>query len=208
MADDAASVDGRGVFLDHGVDLERFTHQPRESEPDDLAQIPHPRVGYFGNLADYRVDFDLLERVARELPDVQLVLVGEATTSMARFDELANVHWLGARPYEEIPRYGSGFDVGIMPYLRNEWIRNSNPIKMKEYLALGLPVVSTEVPEVARYTDWLLMADSPDDFVAKVRRALDGGAPSTPSGRRAAVAPYSWDERAAELIRIAESSSS
>ena len=118
-----------------------------------------------------------------------------------------NVHWLGPRPYDEIPGYGSGFDVGIMPYLRNEWIRHSNPIKLKEYLALGLPTVSTEVPEVARYTRWLLMADDPDDFVDKVRRALDGGAPSDPEGRRAAVLPYSWDGRAEELIRVAESHS-
>ena len=205
MADDAAQVDGRGILLDHGVDLEHFTHRPPEEVPADLAAIPTPRVGYFGNLADYRVDFDLLERLAREIPDAQLVLIGEATLSMDRLEGLSNVHWLGPRPYEEIPRYGSGFDVGIMPYLRNEWIRHSNPIKLKEYLALGLPVVSTEVPEVGRYTDWLYMADDPDDFVAKVRRALEGDAPSDPASRRAAVQPYSWDGRAQELREIAES---
>jgi len=205
MADDAAEVDGRGILLDHGVDLEHFTRRAPQDVPSDLTAIPSPRVGYFGNLSDYRVDFDLLERVAREVPEAQLVLIGEATCSMERFDRFPNVHWLGPRSYEQIPCYGSGFDVGLMPYLRNEWIRHSNPIKLKEYLALGLPVVSTEVPEVGRYTDWLFMADGPDDFVAKVRRAVAGEAPSDPDGRRAAVLPHSWDSRASKLRDIAES---
>jgi glycosyltransferase involved in cell wall biosynthesis len=204
MEDDAPLVDDRGVFLDHGVDLEHFTRRAAEEIPADMAALDRPRVGYFGNLADYRVDLELLERLARELPDVQLVLVGEATCSMERFEHLPNVHWLGPRPYEVIPAYGSGFDVGLMPYLRNEWIRHSNPIKLKEYLALGLPIVSTEVPEVARYTEWLFMADDPDDFVEKVRAALDGRAPSNPDDRRAAVAPYSWDSRAETLVGVAE----
>jgi glycosyltransferase involved in cell wall biosynthesis len=205
MADDGMPDDGRAVFLDHGVDLEHFSPRPVEEVPDDMARLPSPRIGYFGNLADYRVDFDLLERLAREIPEAQLVLIGDATCSMQRFEALDNVHWLGPRPYDDIPRYGSGFDVGIMPYLRNDWIRHSNPIKMKEYLALGLAIVSTEVPEVARYTDWLFMADDPDDFVAKVRRALAGNAPSNPQERRAAVADSSWDRRAEDLIDAAES---
>jgi len=205
MDEDSPLVNGRIVFLDHGVDLEHFTHRDDAEIPPDLTGIARPRVGYFGNIADYRVDMDLLERVAKELPDAQLVLVGESTAPMARFDALENVHWLGPRPYDEIPAYGSGFDVGLMPYLRNEWIRHSNPIKLKEYLALGLPVVSTEVPEVARYTDWLFMATDEDDFVAKVRAALAGQAPSDPAGRRAAMEPYSWDGRADELVQVAES---
>jgi glycosyltransferase involved in cell wall biosynthesis len=205
MEEDAPLAGDRAVFLDHGVDLEHFTERPDDELPGDLVALPAPRVGYFGNLADYRVDFDLLERIARELPEVQLVLVGESTSAMDRFTPLTNVHWLGPRSYAEIPAYGSGFDVGLMPYLRNEWIRHSNPIKLKEYLALGLPVVSTEVPEVGRYTDWLFMADDPDDFLAKLRLALDGGAPSNREGRRAAVEPYSWDGRAEELVALAES---
>ncbi|HEY5155961.1 MAG TPA: glycosyltransferase [Acidimicrobiales bacterium] len=205
QAGDQELVGDRASFLDHGVDLDHFTRRPEDEVPDDLARIPRPRVGYFGYLADYRVDFDLLERLARELPEVQLVLVGDASCSMERFDTLPNVHWLGSRSYEEIPAYGSGFDVGLMPYLRNEWIHHSNPIKLKEYLALGLPIVSTEVPEVARYTEWLSMASDPDDFIELVRQALAGHGPATPEGRRAAVTPYSWDGRAAAVVRIAES---
>jgi glycosyltransferase involved in cell wall biosynthesis len=205
MDDDHDAVGDRGVFLDHGVDLEHFTRSAAADLPADLMAIPGPRIGYFGSIDDYRVDFDLLERVARAFPEAQLVLVGDATCSLERFDELDNVHWLGERPYEEIPGYGSGFDVGLMPYLRNEFIRNSNPIKVREYLALGLPVVSTEVPEMHRYDQWVLIADDHDEFVDAVGRCLRGEAPSDPAGRRAAVAGQSWDVRADEFIAIAES---
>jgi glycosyltransferase involved in cell wall biosynthesis len=208
MAEDLPVAEDRAVFLDHGVDSQHFTRCEPSDLPADLAAIPGPRIGYFGSLDDYRVDMDLLERLAREIPDAQLVLVGAAISSMERFDVLANVHWLGPRSYEEIPAYGSGFDVGLMPYLRNEWIRHSNPIKSREYLALGLPVVATEVPQLEQFADVMLIATDEDDFVAKVRAALRGEAPGTPAQRRAAVAGSSWDDRADELIKLAEAAGS
>ena len=81
------------------------------------------------------------------------MLIGDATCSMERYAKYPNVHWLDFRPYEQIPGYGSGFDVALMPWLDNDWIKHANPIKMKEYLALGLAVVSTDFPEVDRYAD-------------------------------------------------------
>ncbi len=115
------------MFLDHGVDLEHFTARPESEWPPELRVIPAPRIGYFGSLDDYRVDFDLLEATARRFPDASLVLVGDATCSLERFDRLPNVYWLGPKSYEEVPVFGSSFAVGLMPYLRNEFIRNSNP---------------------------------------------------------------------------------
>ena len=132
------------------------------------ARIPHPRIGFFGNLRDQLVDFDLLERLARELPHVQVVLVGDATRAMERLTAHSNIHWFGFRPYNDVPRYGAGFDVAIMPWNDNEWIRNCNPIKLKEYLALGLPVVSTDFPEVRRYESVVRIARDADDFVRLV----------------------------------------
>ena len=96
------------------------------------------------------------------------------------------MHWLGFRPYEEIPRYGAGFDVAIMPWRDNEWIRNCNPIKLKEYLALGLPVVSTDFPEVHRYASVVRIARSPEEFVQLVATTLDDGGPGN---RRNCAAP-------------------
>jgi glycosyltransferase involved in cell wall biosynthesis len=138
------------------------------------------------------------------MPWVSLVLVGDATCSLARLAALPNVHCLGRRPYEEIPRYGAGFDVAIMPWLDNDWIRHCNPVKLKEYLALGLPVVSTQYPDVHRYSDVVDIATDADRFISLVAGALDGRATGTPATRRAAVAGDGWDVRAAELLAVCD----
>ena len=204
QSEEAAETHGRAYFLDHGVDLDHFSRRPAGSEPADLAAVPHPRIGFFGSLDEYLVDFDLLERVARDIPEAHLVLIGDATCSMRRFEGLPNVHWLGFRTYDQIPGYGSGFDVAVMPWLQNEWIQSCNPIKLKEYLALGLRVVSVDFPEVRRYAEAVSIAEDGDDFVARIRAALFGDDSVTDSDRRATVAGSSWQGRAKDLVELAE----
>lgn len=192
----------RAHFLDHGVDLDHFTR--RTDLPADIAAVPGPRIGFFGGLDDYLVDFDLLERVAAEFPEASVVLVGDTSISMERFEKYPNLHWLGFRDYERIPGYGSAFDVAMMPWQDNDWIKHANPIKMKEYLALGLAVVSTDFPEVRRYSDFIRIAHNHDEFVDLVRQTLRDGGLKSPEERRAAVLTASWDSRARELMRLAE----
>jgi glycosyltransferase involved in cell wall biosynthesis len=200
MRNDATLVGDRAFFLDHGVDLVRFS--PDKPVDPEIAAIPGPRVGFFGGLDDYVVDFDLLLRTAREVPEASLVLIGDATCSMEELTALPNVHWLGHRPYESIPSLGRVFDVAIMPWLDNEWIRFANPIKLKEYLALGLPVVSTEYPEVDAYRGLIRIAHDRDSFPALVREALAD--PGDPKARHAFVLPYSWQGRAAALLDLVD----
>jgi glycosyltransferase involved in cell wall biosynthesis len=205
MAAEGPLTGDRARFLDHGVDLQLF--RPDLPVHEDLADVPRPRIGFFGGFDDYVIDMDLLERLAKSLPEAQLVLIGDATCSMERLTSQPNVHWLGYRPYEEIPRFGSGFDVAIMPWLRNGWIEACNPIKLKEYLALGLPIVSTDFPEVHYYEDLVRIAGDADEFIQHVRQSLAGHGPSTPEGRRAAVAASSWDRRAADMLAICDEAS-
>jgi glycosyltransferase involved in cell wall biosynthesis len=164
--------------------------------------IPGPRIGFFGALDDFVVDFDLLERVAAELPHASLVLIGDATHPMERFDKHPNVHWLGFRPYTAIPAYGSAFDVAIMPWQDNDWIKRSNPIKLKEYLSLGLPVVSTDFAELAGYTDRVRAARTHADFVAALRTTLATGPLLPPTALRASVQPHSWHARTQTLLTL------
>ncbi len=202
MAEEASRTGTRAVFLDHGVDLEHFDR--RADVPAEVAALPGPIIGYFGGFDDYLVDFDLLEQIARDIPAATLLLVGAATCSMRRFEGYPNVVWLGARAYADIPAYGSSFDVAIMPFLDNAWIRYANPIKMKEYLALGLPVVSTDFPEAHRYDAVLDIASNRDAFVDCIRGVLEGRQPSAPAARRAAVARASWADRARRLDAVCQ----
>jgi glycosyltransferase involved in cell wall biosynthesis len=190
----------RACFLDHGVDVDHFQRRPAAAVPDDLAAIPGPRIGFFGGLDDYLVDFDLLEALAEAMPEASVVLIGDAPSSLRRFDRLPNVHLLGYRPYADIPAYGSGFDVALMPWLDNEWIRYCNPIKMKEYLALGLPVVSTDFPEVRRYASLIRVAPDREAFIDAVRQTVQDGGLGTPETRRAAVADATWSACAHRLL--------
>lgn len=202
LTDERPVTGRRAHFLDHGVDLEHF--RERDEEPPDLARIPAPRIGFFGALDDFVVDFDLLERLATEIPEASVVLIGDATHDMARFEKHSNVYWLGSRPYEMIPLYGSGFDVGIMPWQDNGWIRYSNPVKLKEYLALGLPVVSTAYAELAAYSDRVRVAHDHTGFVEAVRTSLREGPPAPPNTLRESVRGSSWGALADRLVRLAE----
>jgi GT2 family glycosyltransferase len=205
MDEESPRTGDRAHFIDHGVDVDHFRASAEADLPADLRAVPTPRAGFFGALDDFVVDFDLVERVAVELPHVSLVLIGDATHPMERFEKHPNVHWLGFRPYEQIPAYGSGFDVALMPWQDNEWIRYSNPIKLKEYLALGLPVVSTSFAELDRYRGEVYEATDHAGFVEAVRAALASGGPRPPEELRASVLAYSWRSRAAELMARAES---
>jgi glycosyltransferase involved in cell wall biosynthesis len=205
MADERALTGDRAAFLDHGVDVEHFRPRPADELPADLRALPGPRIGFFGALDDFVVDFDLLEHVAAEIPEASLVLIGDSTYPMERFARYGNVHWLGRRPYEEIPAYGSGFDVAIMPWVDTPWIHRSNPIKLKEYLALGLPVVSTEFAELEDYRDRVRTATDPAGFVTAIRESLELGPLLDPEKLRESVLGYSWRSRADVLRRAAES---
>jgi glycosyltransferase involved in cell wall biosynthesis len=200
MEEEAGLCGERARFLDHGVDLRHFVHRDATEEPADLAGIPHPRIGFFGGLDDYIVDFDLLARLARTFDRASIVLVGDATCPLGDLEGLPNVHVLGFRDYEDIPAYGSGFDVALMPWLDNDWIRHCNPIKLKEYLALGLPIVSTAFPEVDRYRDRIRVARTHDEFVALVKLTLEDGGLTDPAARRRAVASASWEGRADAIV--------
>jgi glycosyltransferase involved in cell wall biosynthesis len=204
MAEESRYTGDRAAFLDHGVDVDHFRPRPESEQPADIRQIPGPRIGFFGALDDFVVDFDLVERVAAELPEASLVLIGDSTYPMERFAGYGNVHWLGRRPYEEIPAYGSAFDVAIMPWVDTPWIHRSNPIKLKEYLALGLPVVSTEFAELDGYRDRVRAATDPAAFVAAIRESLEFGPLLEPDKLRDSVLAYSWRSRAEVLVRSAE----
>ncbi len=187
----------RAHFLDHGVDARHFARRPRTGALAGLG-LERPIVGFFGGLDDYVIDFDLLERLAVERPDYSLVLIGDATLPMDRLTRHPNVRHLGFRPYAEIPDLGADFDVSIMPWLDNDWIRCCNPIKLKEYLALGQEVVTTWFPEVEHYREFVHVADDGDAFLRRVDEVVGGA--KAPGDRDALLRSATWDDRADELL--------
>ncbi len=144
-------------------------------EPDDQADLPRPRLGFFG-VIDERMDMDLLAALADARPDWSIVMVGPVVKIGE--DELArrpNIHYLGARDYEVLPDYLGGWDVALMPFAINEATRFISPTKTPEYLAGGVPVVSTPIVDVVRHYGHIAgvsIAGDPDAFVAACEQAL------------------------------------
>lgn len=197
LESERALTGDRAFFLDHGVDSRHFARRPRTGALAGLG-LKRPIVGFFGGLDDYVIDFDLLERVAVERPDYGLVLIGDATLSLERLTRHPNVRHLGFRPYAEIPELGADFDVSIMPWLDNDWIRCCNPIKLKEYLSLGQEVVTTWFPEVEHYRDHVHVAKTGDEFLARIDDVVRGA--RSPGDRAALLGHATWDDRTNELL--------
>jgi glycosyltransferase involved in cell wall biosynthesis len=186
----------------HGVDQALFSSalDPATEVPADLAALPGPRIGFYGTLREW-VDFELLAHVARERPSWQLVLLGQELCDTSAVHALPNVHLLGQKRHAELPAYCKGFDVGVIPYVIDERMKFVNPLKLREYLSAGLPVVSTAVPEVTRYPHFCEVASTGDEFVAAIERALATDNPGARAMRSHAMRGETWANRVAEVAR-------
>ncbi|HRX87632.1 MAG TPA: glycosyltransferase [Phycisphaerae bacterium] len=193
----------RAAYVEHGVEYERFVEAAdRPRTPGDLRDLPRPIVGFFGALDEHKFNITLAAAVAERLSDLTFVFVGQPTIDTAPLERLPNVHLLGQRPYEDIPHYGAAFDVCILPFNQNRWIAAMNPIKLKEYLALGKPVVATPFGELSAYANVVRIADGAEAFAAAVRAALADTAPDRIAARRARVAAHSWRSKAEDILSI------
>ncbi|MBX3298143.1 MAG: glycosyltransferase [Acidobacteria bacterium] len=191
-------------IIRHGTDWRHFrTAIDGELEmPADIATLPHPIIGFHGLLADW-VDFELIRKLAEHFADGSVVLIGKTTVDAEEkikvLDGIPNVHRLGRKPYAELPAYCVSFDVAINPFVINELTLAANPLKVREYLAAGLPVVSTDIPEVRVLEDCLVGVDH-SDFVQKVEHALARPKPRAEVSDR--IRHESWEAKIEELRHL------
>jgi glycosyltransferase involved in cell wall biosynthesis len=181
------------VLVRHGVDFAHF-RKALDAEtivPTEIRDLPRPIIGFFGLIADW-VDVDLMAEVAKYFAGGSLVVLGKSTTNTSVLEQLPNVHLLGRKPYEQLPAYCKGFDVAINPFRLNELTLNSNPLKVREYLAAGLPVVSSPIPEV-EVLGLCRIADGLAATIAEIDAALSDPGPNV--ARSDAVKGESWESR-------------
>jgi UDP-galactopyranose mutase len=161
------------------IDVAHFKHaRDDQNEPEDQRSIARPRLGYCG-VIDERMDLALIEGVASAQPDWQIVMLGPVVKiSEDCLPRLLNIHYLGMKKYDELPKYFAGWDVGLLPFAINDATKFISPTKTPEYLAAGLPVVSTPIRDVVRPYGELGMAriaSTADEFVAAVKASLSFG---------------------------------
>jgi len=189
------------------IDKEHFRIARQQvPEPVDQQAIPHPRLGYFGVL-DERIDLDLIDKLADGRPDWHFVFVGPmAKIDPAHLPVKANIHYLGSKPYGELPYYLAGWDIAIMPFALNEATRFISPTKTPEYLAGGKPVISTPVQDVVvPYGEEQLVyiASSPEEFITAAENALSNNDHDKwLSNVDAYLAGISWDKTWQEMSML------
>ncbi|MCC5875849.1 MAG: glycosyltransferase [Candidatus Sumerlaeia bacterium] len=190
LADDALGRTRAPIeYLPSGVRSKRLT-KPME-EPGDISHLPHPRVLYGGTLND-RVDGDLFARTARAVPEGSVVVVGPRHDSFHAPGLPKNVHFLGLKPHEALPGYYQHCDLGIMPFADCLAARAINPIKTLEYLACGLPVLSSPIPDVVRYYRDVVETSFPAGWGDGVRRLLSEDTEELREERRHFARNRSW----------------
>lgn len=168
----------------------------RPADPLDQAALPHPRIGYFG-VIDERMDLDLVARSSAAMPNVQFVMVGPVVKiDHAHLPKAHNIHWLGSKPYADLPAYLGNWQAGWMPFALNEHTRFISPTKTPEFLAAGLPVTSTAVADVV--ADWgreeLVRVADHKTIVPALKTSLE---PQDPKWRRRVderLSAMSWDD--------------
>ena len=158
----------RTLHLPQGCNYEHFA-SPR-TVPVELRALPKPILGFAGGVGP-AVDFGIIRALSKAFPEGSIVMLGPHQIDVSADTWPANVHFFGPRPYEELPAYLQGFDVGLVPYVHNDWTKAVDPLKLLEYLASGIPVVSTGLPEAAKYASVIGIADGEEAFVDAVRLA-------------------------------------
>ena len=189
----------------HGVAFDQFATAWRDDPPppQDIRAIAKPIFGFFG-LIHHWIDLDLIATVARSRPKYQFVLIGEAKVDVRALEALPNVHLLGRRDHRALPAYCRAFSGGLLPFTRTEMTFSVNPIKMWEYLAAGLPIVSTSLPEVRRQGWPVRIADSADVFSAACDEIVAEESTLDRPAIAETVAHLDWENKVEALCRIVE----
>ncbi len=191
-------------LVTHGVDYAHFAQATDDTQPipEGLRGIGGPVFGFFGLIQDW-VDLDLLTQVARRRPEWSFVLIGRLDTDLPPgAAELRNLHFLGRLPYAQLPGCCRAFDVGLIPFKINRLTLNVNPIKLREYLAAGLPVVSTDLPEVRNCRPHVLIGDGVDGFERACAGALQQRSLDQRRIRQAFVQHQTWPAKVEQLSAI------
>jgi glycosyltransferase involved in cell wall biosynthesis len=191
-------------FFGCGVDSVHFgkARQAETEVPAELRALSRPVLGYFG-VIDERLDYQLLAALADQMPESNIVMAGPVVkVDAGELPQRKNIHWLGQRPYSELPGLVKGFNVCLMPFALNEATRYINPTKTLEYMAAGKPIVSTAVPDVVRnFASIVRVAKDTGGFISATREACEAPRVDLIAMGIEKARASSWDSIVAEMER-------
>jgi glycosyltransferase involved in cell wall biosynthesis len=186
-------------LIPNACNYSHFAGAKQLSEPGGLRGMPHPRVLFVGGIYGW-LDIDLITKAAKELSDWAFVFVGPGGDD--RLVRVPNITLLGPKPYAELPNYYGHTDAAIIPFALSDLTRGVNPIKVYEYLAAGLPVVATPLPELTAIASEIELASGVNEFVEALRRTQTVDVTSRVANRQAIARQNDWAERFKEMDRV------
>jgi glycosyltransferase involved in cell wall biosynthesis len=190
----------------HGVDVAHFAgaRDPALAIPPDAAGLRGPIVGFFG-LIERWIDLDLVAWLAERRPEWTFLLIGRVAVPEPEVPRRPNLVYLGRRPYESLPAYGKSFAAAIIPYRLNAQVLHANPLKLREYLAMGRPIVSVSTPEIDKFAAHVRIARTREEFLAHLDAAVTSGLTETQlAAQSTLVATMTWDANIRRVVEIVE----
>lgn len=195
----AQAINPNTCLIPNGCDFNYFKRaRSNQFTPPDLPKLNRAVIGYMGAVASW-CDLELVDELAQIFSDCSLMIIGPLY-NVRNIPLRPNIHWLGYKAYEELIYYASYFDVGIIPFKQNDMTVAVNPIKMWEYMAMGIPVVTTALPETQKYSEEIYYSYGHQDFINNVRRALKQENWAKCERRMTLARENSWTTRAEVML--------
>ncbi len=205
LYDDRKHLNRHLYYSPNGVNVNHFSKATQKAIeiPSDLAVIPEPRIGFVGSLSDW-IDYRLIAKIAKRHPYYNIVLIGPLKRGLkpTELEGLENVHLLGKKDLKDLPDYLRGVDCGINPFKKVKLAEKVNPLKVYEYLAAGLTVVSVDMPEVVPLEGVIYIGRSDEEFIEGVEKVINGEFLPDKRKLEEVLAKHNWDKIFGDLIEI------
>lgn len=193
-------------YLPNAVEYDVFANVENYTEPEDLKDIPHPRIGFTGAIDTYKNNISLIEKSAEAYPDYHFILIGPEKVSdpdldLTKLKSMSNVHFLGKKPWEQTPSYFKYFDAYFIPYNLNDYTIGCHPIKYFEGLAAGLPTLIT-LNSVKAFDVDNLVSENEDQFVKNIKIAIENDSTEKKEKRKAMAREHTWSGKADKILDL------
>ena len=190
-------------YVGQGCDLSDLLKKDSYNLPADIEHLSKPIIGYVGALQSIRIDLNIVEYIATQRPDWNVVLVGpeDNTFKKSKLHDVTNIIFCGAKDQEDLPSYINAFTVCINPQLLNELTLGNYPRKVDEYLAMGKPVVATKTDGMELFKDFTYLGRNKEDYVTLIEKAIQEDSSELQENRRKFASLHTWEQSAAEIYQ-------